>query len=213
MHVTIWTHLDVSTPENSTLLLLCSFSSLFPLLSHFFIPSGDDSFGCRVAPFFSTGSVFCFLLFWSADLILARMCLVARCSLSFSKSAFLGACYCFRNGSAGVCLCPCLFLSAEVREPLFFTSAHTNLPVCACMSKIAPFAANVNARRCNLPSPKTSYKASSSQNNAHSSSVWHRQLYKTKSAYTQRSHISNGTQGAIVPFLKTTLFIVVLTEH
>lgn len=55
---------------------------------------------------------FCFLLLWSADLILARMRLVARCCLSFPKSAFLGACYCFCSRSAGVCLCPCLFQSA-----------------------------------------------------------------------------------------------------
>lgn len=74
------------------------------------------------------------------------------------------------------------------------------MPTWACMSKIAPIAANVNARCSELPSPKTSYKASSTQNNARSISFWRRQLYNTKSGCMQRSCISNGTGRAIVPF-------------
>lgn len=52
------THLPVSTPENSTLFLLPSLSSLLPHLSHSLAPSGDDSLACRAAPLHSAGSVF-----------------------------------------------------------------------------------------------------------------------------------------------------------
>lgn len=52
------THLPVSTPENSALFLLSSFSSLLPLLSRSPAPSGDDSLDCRAAPLSTTGSVF-----------------------------------------------------------------------------------------------------------------------------------------------------------
>lgn len=58
MHVHTHTHLPVTTPENSALFLLSSFSSLLPLLSHSLAPSGDDSLGCRAAPLSSAGSVF-----------------------------------------------------------------------------------------------------------------------------------------------------------
>lgn len=65
---------------------------------------------------------FCFLLFWSADLILARMLHVARCSLSISKCVFLCACLC-------VCtwMCNCVYaLSVYIGVWVaLLTSAHT----------------------------------------------------------------------------------------
>lgn len=89
------------------------------------------------------------------------MRLVARCSLSFSKPAFLGARYCFfvflfffvAGVQAGVCAPASSCLHRCVRSFLL-KPARAYLPMCACMSKIAPFAANVNARHCNLPSPQ-----------------------------------------------------------
>ena len=108
------------------------------------------------------------------------MCLVARCSLSISKRAFLCACY-------SVCSWMCISIFTPLCLSVYIgvwlallTSAHTFAHFHVCMSKIAPIAANVNVRHCMLLSTKMSYKASSTQNNAHPISLWHTRLYKTK---------------------------------
>lgn len=96
---------------------------------------------------------FCFLLFWSADLILARMFHVARCSLSISKCVFPCACCCVCSSMRGgvLALSRCLHRCVSG----FCWRLCMRLPkMRACVSKIAPIAANVNARRCKLPSPQ-----------------------------------------------------------
>lgn len=99
-------------------------------------------------------------------------------------------------------------------ELLLFKSAHTYLPMGACMSKIALFAADVKCETLQLALPQkrpTKHHPPKTMHTPVLSDTEH--CTRQKSAYTQRSHISNGTRGAIVPFLKTILFSVVLTEH
>lgn len=205
------THLPVSTPENSALFTLSSFSSLLSLLAP--LPCSVWRWQSRLPSGSSLHhwECFCFLFFWSADLILARMPHVARCSLSISKCVFVCLyLYAYR--------CVCAFASFWLHRCV---CAHGFVNVCAlpmwaCTSKIAPVATNMNVRHCELPSPKTPYKARATKKNAHSILFWRRQLYNTKYSCIQRSFVSNGTERVIVPVLETLLFISCsrrLTEH
>lgn len=60
-------------------------------------------------------------------------------------------------------------------------SVHTIAVASVCVSKIAPIAANINARCCELPSPqKCPTKHHPLKNNARSITFRRRQLYNTK---------------------------------
>lgn len=140
---------------------------------------------------------FSFLLFWSADLILARILHVARCSLSISKYVFRCACLC-------VCTCMRISVFAPLRASVYIgvlaallTSMHTIANVSVYV-KDCPNCHQGKREMRDAPPPKTSYKAPSTQNNACSITCWSRQLYNTKCRCIQSTCISDGTERAIL---------------